>query len=469
MRWVVIGAYDNFEPELVELQKLRSHERINKEYYIKLLEEIKQNRVVKPIIVDSKSYVILDGHHRAAILKALGYSTIPAFLIDYMSKKIKVYPGRDNYPVDKKLVVEKGLSGKLFPPKTTRHVIKGLKNYNIPLSVLEINYLDKTLNNIALDATGNSENKTILEVIGNTPIVRINKLNKNKNVNIYAKLEGNNPGGSVKDRIALKMIEEAERNGQLTHDKTIIEPTSGNTGIGLAMVAAVKGYRIKVVMSESVSIERRKMLRAFGAEIILTDKEKGTDGAIIKAGEIAERNKDRYFMPNQFANKNNILTHYQTTGEEIIRQINGKIDIFIAGMGTTGTLIGTGTRLKEFNPKIKIIGVEPSLGHKIQGLKNLNEATIPKIYDPTLLDEKINVSDNDAYVTARRLAREEGIFVGMSSGAAMFAAIKVAAKMKRGNIVVIFPDRGEKYLSTELYDQLYDQLDSNALIAEKTI
>jgi S-sulfo-L-cysteine synthase (O-acetyl-L-serine-dependent) len=452
---MVIGANEHLEPHLVEFRKLKAHERINKKNYVRLLREIKLNGVVKPIIIDAESYVILDGHHRAGILKALGYRAIPAFLIDYMSQKVKVYPRRENYPVDKDLVVKRGLSGKLFPPKTTRHVFKGLKNYKIPLSLLEKKdsrqkRIKNALNEM-LSLTTRQRDKTVLDLIGNTPIVRINKLNQNTKVRIFAKLEGKNPGGSIKDRIALKMIEAAEKDGELTRDKTILEPTSGNTGIGLAMVAAVKGYKIKVVMPESASIERRKMLKAFGAEIILTDEQNGTDGAIKKAREIALKNNDNYFMPNQFANKNNILAHYETTCQEIIRQMNGKIDVFVAGMGTTGTLMGIGARLKKFNPKIRIIGVEPVIGHKVQGLKNMTEAFIPEIYDSTLLDEKINVNDEDSFMTARKLAREEGILAGMSSGAAMFAAIQTAAKMKRGSIVVIFPDGGEKYLSTELF------------------
>jgi len=229
----------------------------------------------------------------------------------------------------------------------------------------------------------------ILGTIGNTPIVKINKLNKNPNVNIYAKLEGFNPSGSIKDRIALRMIEQSEQSGELNKDKVIIEATSGNTGIGLAMVSAVKGYKFIAVMSESVSIERRKILRAYGAEVILTDASKGTDGAIKKVRDIVKENPEKYYNLNQFANKNNILAHYKQTAEELISQLKGNINIFIAAKGTTGTLIGIGTRLKEFNSKIKIIGVEPFLNHKIQGLKNMEESIIPKIYDPEILDKTI--------------------------------------------------------------------------------
>jgi len=291
----------------------------------------------------------------------------------------------------------------------------------------------------------------ILEAIGGTPLIRINHLNPNPGVIIAAKLEGNNPGGSVKDRPALYMIEMAEKSGELTRDKIIIEPTSGNTGIGLAMVAAVKGYKLVVTMSEWMSMERRKTLAAFGAEIILTPGEKGTDGAIEKAWEICESNPGLYFMPNQFDNEDNILAHYDTTAMEIWEQTGGKITHFIAGMGTTGTLMGTSRRLKELNPEIKIIGVEPNMRHKVQGLKNMEEARVPEIYDISRLDEKIRISDEDAFEMARLLARHEGIFSGISAGAALHVAVEKAKELESGLIVVIIPDRGDKYLSTDLF------------------
>ncbi len=291
----------------------------------------------------------------------------------------------------------------------------------------------------------------ILEVIGNTPLVRINRLCPNPNVQIAAKLEGQNPGGSVKDRPALYMIELAEKSGQLTKDKIILEPTSGNTGIGLAMVAAIKGYKLVVTMSEWMSMERRKTLAAFGAEIILTPGEQGTDGAIEKAYEINKAYPDLYFMPNQFANENNVLSHYDTTAMEIWAQTEGKITHFVAGMGTTGTLMGTSKRLKELNPEIKIIGVEPNKNHKVQGLKNMEEARVPEIYDISRLDEKVRISDDDAFEMARLLARYEGIFSGISAGAAMYVAVEKAKVLDTGLIVVIIPDRGDKYLSTDLF------------------
>ncbi len=291
----------------------------------------------------------------------------------------------------------------------------------------------------------------ILEAIGNTPMIKINHLCPNSNVLIAAKLEGNNPGGSVKDRPALHLIEMAEKSGRLTKDKIIVEPTSGNTGIGLAMVAAVKGYKLIVTMSEWMSMERQKTLAAFGAEIILTPGEKGTDGAIEKAIEMCTENPDLYFMPNQFDNEDNLMAHYYSTANEIWEQTDGKITHFVAGMGTTGTLMGISKRLKELNPQIKIIGVEPNMSHKVQGLKNMEEARVPHIYDLSSLDEKIRIADEDAFEMARALTKYEGIFAGISAGAAMHVAAEVAKGLDQGIIVVIIPDRGDRYLSTDLF------------------
>jgi cysteine synthase B len=293
--------------------------------------------------------------------------------------------------------------------------------------------------------------ESILDLIGNTPLVRINVLNPNKDVTIYAKLEGNNPGGSIKDRISLKMIEQAEKEGVLTKEKIIIEPTSGNTGIGLAMVSAVKGYHLEIVMSEAVSIERRKMLKAYGAKITLTPANLGTDGAILKARELKRMNPDLYFMPDQFSNKYNNIAHYETTAQEIIKQTNGKIDYFVSAIGTSGTIMGVGKFLKEYNSNIKIICAHPTKGHYIQGLKNMEEAIVPSIYDPSMIDEQIIIETKDAFKITRLLAEKEGIFAGMSSGAAMLAAIKIANKIRNGIMIVIFPDRGDRYLSTDLF------------------
>jgi S-sulfo-L-cysteine synthase (O-acetyl-L-serine-dependent) len=291
----------------------------------------------------------------------------------------------------------------------------------------------------------------ILELIGNTPMVKINKLNPNKNVNIYAKLEGFNPTGSIKDRIAFEMIEQAEKEGALKKGKTIIEPTSGNTGIGLVMIGVVKGYDVEIVMSEAVSVERQRMIQAFGGKIILTDKKFGTDGAIRKARELVKQNPEKYFMPDQFSNKYNKIAHYRKTGEEIWKQTNGKVDYFVSALGTSGTIMGISKFLKEKNPNVKIVAAEPTKGHYIQGLKNMQEAIVPSIYDESKIDEKVMVESEKAFEIAREIVKKEGIFVGMSSGAAMYAAIEIAKKIKKGNIVLIFADRGEKYLSTDLF------------------
>ena len=292
---------------------------------------------------------------------------------------------------------------------------------------------------------------SVLDSIGRTPLVLIENLNANKKARVFAKLEGSNPGGSVKDRIALYMIETAEKEGRLQKEKTILEATSGNTGIGLAMVAAAKGMKVKLVMPACVSLERRRTLEALGAELVLSPAEEGTDGAIRLAAKIMASEPGTYFMPDQFNNPANVLAHYETTGKEVIEQTHGAITHFVAGMGTTGTIMGTGKRLKEFRKDIKIIGVEPYLGHKIQGLKNMQESIVPGIYKRDALDEKVNVNDEDAFRTARDLALKEGLFVGMSSGAAAFAALELARGLDEGTIVVILPDRGDRYLSTSLF------------------
>ncbi len=292
----------------------------------------------------------------------------------------------------------------------------------------------------------------ILDAIGHTPLVRINKLNPNSNVQLYAKLEGFNPTGSIKDRIALKMIEQAEDCGILTHDKTIIEPTSGNTGIGLAMIGTVKGYRVEIVMSEAVSIERRKMIEAFGAKIILTDPKLGTDGAIRKAHELCDASPEKYFMPNQFSNEYNKLAHYYTTANEIWEDTQGQVTHFVSALGTSGTIMGVGMGLKSKNPAIKIIEAQPVRNHYIQGLKNMQEAIVPQIYDPSKIDRSVMIESEAAFEMARQIVLQEGIFVGMSSGAAMLAALECIKDMDQGFMVVLLADRGEKYLSTDLFN-----------------
>ncbi len=292
----------------------------------------------------------------------------------------------------------------------------------------------------------------ILECIGHTPMVRIHKMNPNPKVELLAKLEGFNPTGSIKDRIALKMIEQAEAEGVLTPGKTIIEPTSGNTGIGLAMIGKLKGYPVLIVMSSAVSVERQKMIKAFGGEILLTDADSGTDGAIRKVHELVEKNPDKYFFPNQFSNKYNQLAHYKTTAEEIWEQTEGRVTHIVCALGTSGTLMGIGMGLKEKNPDIKIIEAQPIKGHYIQGLKNMEEAIVPAIYNPDAVDAHVMIESEEAFETARRIVAEESIFVGMSSGAAMLAALKFIPNLDGGCVVVVFPDRGEKYLSTQLFD-----------------
>jgi S-sulfo-L-cysteine synthase (O-acetyl-L-serine-dependent) len=293
---------------------------------------------------------------------------------------------------------------------------------------------------------------SILDLIGCTPMVQIRRLNPNPRVKIFAKLEGFNPTGSIKDRIALKMIEQAEREGTLKPGKTIVEPTSGNTGIALAMIAAVKGYRLMIVMSEAVSIERRKMIQAFGAEVTLTAAALGTDGAILMARQMVKDEPDKYFMPDQFSNHYNQLAHYETTAQEILNQTGGQVDYFVSSLGTSGTLMGVGLALREKLPGVKIVSAHPVRGHYIQGLKNLEEAIVPAIYSAQNIDRHIMIETEDAFELARQCARSEGIFVGMSSGAALFAARKLAEEIGTGVIVTIFPDRGEKYLSTNLFN-----------------
>jgi len=291
----------------------------------------------------------------------------------------------------------------------------------------------------------------LLSAIGSTPLVELNNLNGNSKVRIFGKLEGNNPGGSVKDRPAYYMLRKAEESGKLIRGKTILEPTSGNTGIALAMIGAAKGYKVKLCMPECVSLERRSIIEAFGAEAVLTPAKEGTDGAIRKAHQLIAEEPGKYYMPNQFENENNVLAHYETTGPEIFSQTKGEINIFVAGIGTGGTLMGVAKYLKERKPEIKIVGVEPIVGHKIQGLKNMQESIVPKIYHSEKLDEKIIVEDDPAYEMARLLATKEGIFAGMSSGAAVVGALRIAKKIDSGIIVVILPDRGDRYLSTNLF------------------
>ena len=296
----------------------------------------------------------------------------------------------------------------------------------------------------------------ILATIGSTPMVRINRLCPNPNVSIFAKLEGFNPTGSIKDRIAVKMVEEAERDGRLYHGKTIIEPTSGNTGIGLAVAGVVKGYPVEIVMSEAVSIERRKIIRSYGAKVILTPAAEGTDGAIRYARAKVAADPERYFMPDQFTNACNYMAHYESTALEIWQQTGGKIDYLVCALGTSGTLMGLSRFLKAMKPSIRVVCAQPTRGHYIQGLKNMQEAIVPEIYDPSKIDIQELIESEEAIDMARRIIASEGIFAGMSSGAAMLAALRTAERIDSGNIVVVFPDRAEKYLSTQMFDRFND-------------
>ncbi len=297
------------------------------------------------------------------------------------------------------------------------------------------------------------KSSSILDLIGNTPLVEIRRVNPNPQVPILAKLEYLNPGGSIKDRAALSMIEAAERSGELTLGKTVVEATSGNTGIGLAMVCTLKGYKLLLTMSETASVERQKILRARGAEILLTPGHLGTDGAIEEAYRLAREFPEKYYITDQYNNEANWQAHYHGTANEIWEQTGGEVTTIVATLGTSGTLMGLSRRMKELNAATTIVGVEPYLGHKIQGLKNLKESYQPEIFDKDRLDIKVNIEDEEAFEMARRLAREEGLFVGMSSGAAVAAAVRQASGMTSGMIVVILPDSGERYLSTSLFTE----------------
>ncbi|MFQ5860316.1 MAG: PLP-dependent cysteine synthase family protein [Dehalococcoidia bacterium] len=291
--------------------------------------------------------------------------------------------------------------------------------------------------------------KTILDTIGHTPLVELRSLSPKRGVQLFAKLEGQNPTGSLKDRIAKYMLEQAEAEGRLTPDKVILEPTSGNTGISLAFVGRLKGYQVTVVMPENVSPERAQLLKAYGAEIVFSDGHRGTNGAILMAQELAAQDS-HYFMPFQYGNEANPQAHYETTGQEILQALP-ETDMFIAGLGTGGTLMGVGRRLKEHNPETKVIAVVPEPDDSIQGLRALEEGFIPPILDLSLLDARIMVRSVDAFRYTKELLHQEGIFAGISSGAVVCCALKLARRMGRGNIVCLLADGGWKYLSTGLW------------------
>lgn len=292
----------------------------------------------------------------------------------------------------------------------------------------------------------------ILSTIGNTPLVDVSGLRPlPPRTRVLAKVEGSNPGGSIKDRPALRIVREAERSGALRPGMTIVEATSGNTGIALAMIGAALGYRLHVIMPACVSNERRSIIEAFGAELELTPAARGTDGAIARARSLVASRSSAYFMPDQFSNSANVRSHYETTGPEIYRQTAGHVDIIVGGIGTGGTLMGIGQYLREAKPGIRIFGVEPGIGHKIQGLKNLSESEVPRIFDRTLLDGIVRVDDEEAFMASRLLAEKAGIFSGISSGAALAGSWKIVRDFPGRSLVTILPDRGERYLSTSLY------------------
>ena len=303
--------------------------------------------------------------------------------------------------------------------------------------------------------------KTLLDTIGNTPLVELQNMGLKKGVRLFAKLEGQNPTGSLKDRIAKYMIEKAERDGELNHSKVILEPTSGNTGISLALVAGLKGYRVKVVMPENVSSERSQLLWAYGAEIVFSEGSMGTNGSITAAQRIMESQEADYYMPYQYGNSANPRAHYETTGREIIEELPD-VDMFVAGLGTGGTLMGVGRRLKEHNPEVKVIAVAPEPGDYIQALRSLEEGFIPPILDLSLLDARIMVSSMDAFHMTKELLQREGIFAGISSGSVVYGAVKMAERLEKGNLVCLLADGGWKYLSTGLWTKDYGEMGEEA-------
>jgi len=295
--------------------------------------------------------------------------------------------------------------------------------------------------------------ESVLDLIGNTPMLKLSRINPNPGVDMFLKLEKFNPGGSVKDRIAKYMIDYAEAESVLTKDKIVIEPTSGNTGIGLAIVCAVKGYKLVLVMPETMTMERRKMLMIYGARIVLSPGAKGMNGAEDLAKKIVEENPDKYFMPNQFTNRYNVLAHYEATADEIWTDTRGRITHFVGGIGTSGTLMGVAKKLRQHNPNLRVIAVEPDSKTPIQGLKNLDVQYVPSIFDSKAVDERHYVNLQTAEETARLLTLEEAVLCGPSTGAILHVALERAKTLPNGVMVVMAPDGGEKYLSTQLCDE----------------
>jgi cysteine synthase B len=318
-----------------------------------------------------------------------------------------------------------------------------------------------------LDTMLTSDRTTIERAIGNTPLVELASFNPRPGVRLWAKLEGANPSGSVKDRIALAMLDAAEASGELRPgtERVVVEPTSGNTGIGLAMLARRRGYRFLAVLPDNVSVERRQLLSLFGAEMLFTPGEQGSNGAIRRAQELVGAEPQRYYMPYQYANQANPRAHYETTAPELLRDLPG-ITHFVAGLGTGGTLTGVGRRLKEVRSSIQVVAAEPHPGEGVQGLRSLDEGFIPPVLDPDVLDRKILVTSDDSLVLTRRLAEQEGIFAGISSGAVLYAALRVAARLERAEIACLFADSGWKYLSLGVWDKPLE--DAQATVRDST-
>jgi len=304
-------------------------------------------------------------------------------------------------------------------------------------------------------ATGKAGPTGLLELIGNTPLLRLARVvSAYPGIELYAKAEWANPGGSVKDRAALNIILEGERAGRLTPDKIILDSTSGNTGIAYAMIGAARGYGVKLCVPGNASLERKRLLKAYGAEVIYTDPLEGSDGALCRARELYAQNPELYFYADQYNNPANWRAHYNSTGLEIYEQTQGRVTHFLAGLGTSGTFMGAARRLKELNPRVQCISVQPDADfHGLEGLKHMATAMVPGIYDANLADENLTVGTEESYAMARRLAREEGVLVGISSGAAAVAALQVAARLARGVIVTVFPDGGSRYLSEEFWNE----------------
>lgn len=294
---------------------------------------------------------------------------------------------------------------------------------------------------------------SVCDLIGRTPLVRLRHFERETpGVELYAKAEWQNPGGSVKDRAAYRMILDGEKSGRLRPGLTIVDATSGNTGIAYAMVGAARGYQVKLCLPENASPERKLILRAFGVELVLTDPLEGTDGAIREVRRMVAEDPDRYFYPDQYSNDSNWRAHFDTTGPEIIEQTSGRITHFVAGLGTSGTFMGTGRALRRFNPDVRLTSFQPdSPFHGLEGLKHMATAMVPRIYDSTLADEDLGIASEDAYALVRRLAREEGLLVGISSGAALAAALMVARRLSEGVVVTVFPDGAEKYFSESFW------------------